>query len=325
MWRVTAWRSLHFGERGAVSVVVALLLVALLGFGAIAVDVGMLYSERTQLQNASDAAALMVAQKCAKNAADTNCSATAPLAAELANKNSVDGLSNVKSIELDKTGHTVRVTSGAKESGEAANQVSLFFARIFGMNTTEVNASSTVSWGTPSKGPAILPLAIAQCKLDIPPAGTTGAEQVLNQSVNGCGGIPGGFGWIQGTGTATTCAITVTAGASTNSGIWFSSDTGASAPSLCAAADFTQMNDQTVLLPLYDIATGTGSAGKYYIKGFAAFHVTGYHFASISWTTGGAVPNKAIRGYFVKFVSLSEAFELGSAPDYGTSVVRLSK
>jgi Flp pilus assembly protein TadG len=313
------------GERGAVSVIVALMLVALLGFGAIAVDVGMLYSERTQVRNGADAAALAIAQKCAKDASDSNCSSTSALAAGLANSNANDGLSNLKSTVLDKTNRTVTVTAGSQEAGHAPNQVSLFFARVFGLKTTEVNASSTVKWGTPSKGPAILPLAIAYCKLDIPAAGTTGAEQVLNQSVNGCGGIPGGFGWIQGTGTTTTCAITVTAGSSTNSGIWFSSDPGASVPTACAAADFTQMNDQTVLLPLYDIATGTGSTGKYYIKGFAAFHVTGYHFASISWTTGGSVPNKAIRGYFVKFVSLSEAFELGSAPDYGTSVVRLSQ
>jgi hypothetical protein len=79
-----------------------------------------------------------------------------------------------------------------------------------------------------------------------------------------------------------------------------------------------------VLLPLYDLATGTGSTGKYYIKGFAAFHVTGYHFADISWTAGAKVDNKTIRGYFVKFVSLSQALELGNAPDYGATVVRLS-
>jgi hypothetical protein len=84
------------------------------------------------------------------------------------------------------------------------------------------------------------------------------------------------------------------------------------------------MKDQTVLLPLYDVATGTGSSGKYYIKGFAAFHVTGYHFADISWTSGGTIQNKTIRGYFVKFVSLSQAFELGNAPDFGASIVRLT-
>jgi hypothetical protein len=124
--------------------------------------------------------------------------------------------------------------------------------------------------------------------------------------------------------TSTKCSITATAGVSSNSGIWFSSDVGASVPSMCSATDFTQLNNRTVLLPMYDIATGTGSSGKYYIKGFAAFHVTGYHFASISWSSGTPVANKAIRGYFVNFVSLAQGFELGNTPDFGASVTRLT-
>ncbi|WP_427172035.1 pilus assembly protein TadG-related protein [Arthrobacter sp. 92] len=297
----------HDGERGAVVVVVALLMLVLLGFGAIAVDVGMLYAERTQLRNGADAAALAVAQKCAKNLSDPDCSTTSTLAGSLANGNANDNLSNIKSLVLDKTNRTVTATAASQEAGKTPNQVSLFFARVLGMNTAEVGASSTAQWGTPSKGPVILPLAIAYCKLNISPGSVAGAEQVLDQAFNGCAGIPGGFGWIQS--TATKCAVTVTAGASTNSGIWFASDTGASAPTVCTAADFSQMNNQTVLLPLYDLATGTGSTGKYYIKGFAAFHVTGYHFADISWTAGAKVDNKTIRGYFVKFVSLSQALE----------------
>lgn len=310
------------GERGAVSLIVALLLVTLLGFGAIAVDVGMMYSERAQLRNGADAAALAIAQKCSQNINNLDCSNTSPLAAGLNNGNALDGLSNIKSTVLDKAQGSVTVTAGAQEAGHAPNQVSLFFARVLGFNTAEVSASSTAQWGTPKKGPVILPLAIAYCKLNIPTGGIAGAEQVLDQSFNGCAGIPGGFGWIQGTGTK--CSVTLTAGASSDSGVWFTSDTGASPPSGCTAADFSQMNNQTVLLPLYDIATGTGSNGKYFIKGFAAFHVTGYHFANISWTAGPKVDNKTIRGYFVKFVSLAQAFELGQTPDYGTSIVRLT-
>ena len=311
----------HDGERGAASVLVAILMVVLLGFGAIAVDVGMLYAERTQLRNGADAAALAIAQKCAKSVTDPDCSATSTLAAALTNGNANDGLSNIKSTALDKAARTVTVTAASQEAGKSPNEVSLFFARVLGMDSTEVNASSTVQWGTPSKGPVILPLAIAYCKLDLSPGLAAGTVQVLEQAVNGCGGIPGGFGWIAG--STTKCAITVTAGQSNNSGIWFDSDTGASAPTTCTATDFSQMNNQTVLLPLYDLATGTGSGGKYYVKGFAAFHVTGYHFADISWTTGAKVDNKTIRGYFVRFVSLAQALELGNTPDYGTTVVRL--
>ncbi|WP_258061653.1 TadE/TadG family type IV pilus assembly protein [Arthrobacter sp. ZGTC412] len=309
-------------ERGAVSVIVAILLVTLLGFVAIAADVGVIYSERAQLQNGADASAIAIAQKCAKDTTVAACSTTSDLATSLANQNALDGMSKVHTIELDKTARTVAVTTSAKEVGGPDNSVSLFFANALGIPSKEVGARSSAAWGTPSKGPVILPLAIAHCKLNIPAGGAKGPEQVLEQSVNGCGGIPGGFGWLQT--TSTKCSITATAGASSNSGIWFSSDTGASVPSTCSAADFTQMQSQTVLLPLYDIATGTGSSGKYYIKGFAAFHVTGYHFASISWTAGAKVENKAIRGYFVKYVSLAQGFELGNTPDYGASVARLT-
>ena len=45
-------------QKGYVIVTTALLLVVLLGFGALAVDVGLLYSARTAAQRAADAAAL---------------------------------------------------------------------------------------------------------------------------------------------------------------------------------------------------------------------------------------------------------------------------
>lgn len=310
-------------EHGAVSVIVAIILVVLLGFAAMAVDVSMMYSERTQLRNGADAAALAIAQSCAKSSSDANCSTSAPLASNLANSNANDGISNIKSIVFGSPSGPVTVTVGAQESGHAPNQVSLFFARILGITTAEVNASSKAAWGTPSKGPAILPLAIAYCKLDIPTGGTTGNVQVLDQSTPACNNkLPGGFGWITTTGTK--CSVTMTAGQSNDSGIWFDSDPGASPPTICTTTDFDQIKDQTVLLPLFDVATGTGTAVKYYVKGFAAFHVTGYHFSNFNWSTGGNIQNKTIRGYFVKFVSLAQAFELGNVPNYGASIVRLT-
>ena len=45
-------------ERGAVAVMVALLMVPLIGFAAIAIDVAAMWSERQQLQNGADAGAL---------------------------------------------------------------------------------------------------------------------------------------------------------------------------------------------------------------------------------------------------------------------------
>jgi len=95
------------GEHGAISVLDAILMVTLLGFTALAVDVGMLYAERTQLRNGADAAALAIAQKCARNINDTDCSSSSTLARNLANSNARDGSSNISSLVLDKTAGTV--------------------------------------------------------------------------------------------------------------------------------------------------------------------------------------------------------------------------
>ncbi|NUU30390.1 TadE/TadG family type IV pilus assembly protein [Arthrobacter sp. C9C5] len=311
-------------ERGGIAVMVALLMVVLLGFAAISIDVARLYSERGQLQNGADSVALMLGQKCAKNLNDVDCSDTLAspvvLARTLANANAVDGQSNVKAIVLDKANRKATVTTSAKASGGALNSVPDLFARALGFSNSEVTATSNVQWGTPSKGTVIVPLAIAECKFSPDPS----FVQVLNMNAGGCSGIPGGFGWITDpNGADSACSVVISAGASNNPGIWFSSDTGASRPSVCSPGDISALNDQTVLLPLYAVATGTGSGGKYYIKGFAAFHVTGYRFSSDTWNSSG-LANKSLRGYFVKFVSLSQALELGSTADYGASVVRLT-
>ena len=69
-------------ERGATAVIFALLLVPMLGFAAIAVDVGALYAERARLQVAADAAAIAVAQDCSRgNCGDMLATARAMVAA----------------------------------------------------------------------------------------------------------------------------------------------------------------------------------------------------------------------------------------------------
>ncbi|WP_305041470.1 pilus assembly protein TadG-related protein, partial [Geoalkalibacter sp.] len=51
------------GEKGAVAVLVAVLLMFLIGMVALVVDVGYLYATRSELQNAADAAALAGARQ----------------------------------------------------------------------------------------------------------------------------------------------------------------------------------------------------------------------------------------------------------------------
>ena len=84
-------------DSGAVAVIVAIVLVALLGVAAIVVDVGSLYAERRQLQNAADAAALAVAIDCARTSCAGSSSAMTTAAAQ-ANANSNDNATTVTQI-----------------------------------------------------------------------------------------------------------------------------------------------------------------------------------------------------------------------------------
>lgn len=338
-------RSLNYdGERGAVSVIVALLLVVLLGFGAIAVDVGMLYAERTQLRNGADAAALVVAQKCAENATDPDCSTSSALARSYANGNANDGLSNIKSTALDKANRTVTVTAGAQEAGKAANEVSLFFARVLGMDSAEVNASSTVMWGSPVKGTAPFPITVSICQVK----GHTDEMVLLqlhgklkNASCNyGPSGAPvaGGFGGLT---EESSCGAFIDILLSEGG-----SDVGGDPPKNCDATlnswatDINAHKDVILLLPVFDAVTGTGSTAVYHMRTFAAFNVAGWKFSggnSLPYTFHNTPPNvpaafecresthcKGIIGTFVNYVSLADGYTLGAVDPDGARVVEIS-
>jgi Flp pilus assembly protein TadG len=340
--RLSRLRTNHDGERGAVSIIVALMLVALLGFGAIAVDVGMLYSERTQLRNGADAAALAIAQKCAKNASDADCSATSTLARGLANSNANDGLSNIKSVALNKTTGTVAVTVGAQEAGKTPNLVSLFLARALGMNTTEVNAPSTVRWGSPVKGSTAFPITVSICQV----RNSTDIMQLLR--LHGTGANPscfygpsgaaveGGFGGLkQDPGR---CGAFIDLAKSMANG-----DTGNNPPPNCEAtlnswaADMNAGKDVIILLPIFNKVTGTGNNAVFGLTTFAAFKVAGwkvgntglpYTFRNRSPDVPAALeckePCRGIIGTFVKYVSLADGYTLGPVNSDGATVVAFS-
>jgi Flp pilus assembly protein TadG len=329
------------GEQGAIAVVVAFMMVALLGFAAISIDVARLYSEQAQLQNGSDAAALMVAQKCAKNNADTDCSTASPLAADLANKNAIDNVSQIKTISLDKTNRAVTVTAGAKETGSSANSVSLFFARVLGIPSAEVDASSSVQWGSPVEGSIVFPLAFSICQVSGMVNGAAQLLQNFSADANpdcplGPAGktVPGGFGWTSQ--TAGQCGGFVDL-AINQSG----SATGNDGPSNCDAilnkwaSEITAGRPVIVLLPVYDAVTGTGSGASYHLNSFAAFSVQGWAFSgadklpmvynNAATTSLKCQGNcRGIIGKFIKYVSLADGYKLGPVSPNGATVVELT-
>ena len=327
-------------ERGAISVVVAILMVTLLGFAALAVDVGMLYTEQVQLRNGADAAAIAVAQKCAKDITDPDCSVTSTLARSLTSSNAGDGLSSVASLAVDKTARRVTVTAGAQEAGKEPNQVSLLFARALGINTIEVTAASAVEWGSPLAGPAPFPVAFSICQVKNHVDGTLQLLQNHGSNANpdcfyGPSGAPvsGGFGWLPNDSGICGGLIDLDLAEA-------GSDPGNNgAPDVCLATlqrwadDITAGKDIVVLLPVFDEVSGTGSGAVYGLTSFAAFKVTGWKFSGnsdlpksfrntfSSVTCDGNC--RGIIGSFIKYVSLAQGFALGPVDPNGATVVRL--
>lgn len=333
-------------ENGAVSVIVAILMVTLLGFVAIAVDVGVIYSERAQLQNGADASAIALAQKCARNAADPACSTTSTLATSLANQNALDGMSKVHTIELDTTARKVSVTTSAKEAGGPDNSVSLFFADVLGVPTKEVGARGSAIWGSPRAGRTAFPLAFSICQVKDNIGGGLQRLQEHGKNANadcnyGPSGaaVQGGFGWlVQDAGK---CGGTIDLAVSEGG-----SDPGNNAPGNCAtelnrwASDITAGRDVIVLLPVFNKVTGTGAGAIYGLVSFAAFKVTGWKFSGdsslpytfqnrASTTTGVTTATecrgecRGIIGSFVKYVSLADGYTLGPVDEYGATIARL--
>ncbi|PVZ60968.1 pilus assembly protein TadG-related protein [Arthrobacter sp. H-02-3] len=332
-------------EHGAISVLVAILMVVLLGFAALAVDTGVLYAERTQLRNGADAAAIAVAQKCAKDVNDPDCSSTSTLAAGLANSNAGDGLSNVKSLLLDKNARTVTVVAGAQEAGKQANNVSLFFGRALGFNSTEVNAPSTAKWGSPVAGTTAFPLTFSICQVKGHVDGTlqllqshgSGANPSCNYGPSGAA-VEGGFGWLPN--DPGICGGLIDLAVSEGG-----SDPGNSAPAACDAtlqrwaADITAGRDVVVLLPVFNKVTGTGAGAVYGLISFAAFKVAGWSFSGNNslpdsfHNKSPDVPSavkcdgncRGIIGSFIQYVSLANGFTLGPVDAYGATVVKLTQ
>lgn len=291
--------------------VVALSMVALMGFGALAIDLGGIYAEHQQLQNGADAAALAIAESCAYG----ECHDTADL---FAKANKLDG---------DATGEVVGEIGESSVTVQASSVRQNWFGEIIGIPTTALQAKATASWGWPSGG-ATMPLAFSWCAFYSATGGWDDQGQPLSDTVtaihmieHSCtppahNEVGGGFGWLQGV----NCLSNVTAGE------WVQSDPGNDGSTSCKDFDWTTLHDKTVLVPIFEEVTGTGSNAMYKIKGLAAFTITGYCFSpAAAWNVTKCPSDKQVLGHFSNYVDLSGAYQIDSvATHFGVPVVKLS-
>lgn len=291
-------------DRGAIAMMVGLLMVVLMGFAAISIDVGRLYAEKRQLQNGADAAALAVAQ-----GGCTSYPGAQSVAQNIAPKNVNDGVATVAPVRFGSAG-AVEVT--------VKTTVSNILAPVLGINTTDVAARSRAVCTAISQGPAKLPLAISVCAFraytdddDFPtrkqdqsierevPNATTPDGEGDHRYDSADGGIcPRGvnnaaqdFVWLAH--DSGKCRATVTVSRE------YRAEKDDRALANCTSADFAEYKTKNLILPIFDRQKDF----KYRILGFASFKLTGYYFSSTDFwgdISGCRKTQPCIRGHFLK-------------------------
>ena len=339
-------------DEGAVLIWVALMMTVLLGVGAIVIDVGALYAEKRQLQNGADAASLAVAQDCANG----SCAGYATRADQYADLNAKDGASNVDLVcgkgpglpacagaappgAANATGW-VKVTTSTATSG-GGNEVDFVLGPfISSLTGATVHATAISAYG-PIGSAATLPFIISECEFQQMggnvQTGTfpTGTAYIFSKRNNpntydppctvasNGGTAPGNFAWLQTVNGE--CKVTVTQGGTV------AGDPGNDPNPIRQICGVASVQNQEVLLPLYNKVVENGNNTTYTVAGFVGFRITGYQLSGATWPTGFSCPPplgstatggnlRCFRGEFTRVV---DAGDFGTGLNFGASAVKM--
>ncbi|WP_314213957.1 TadE/TadG family type IV pilus assembly protein [Pseudarthrobacter equi] len=320
-------------ERGAAGVIVALMMLVLIGAGAVAVDVGQIYSERAQLQNGADAGAMAVALSC------KNGTCNSALADSLANSNSNDSASTA-AVDYSVPGQ-VTVTTSTKNG--SSSFLTNLFSNAINASPVSVGAQATAGFFFPGSGSGF-PLALSDDCYNLSTASSAGTVQKISYKPGGtCTGpsgtqIPGGWGWLD---QSSPCEATTQVG-NNNMG----SDPGNNPPSGCSTILSTWKTtllaggNVNVEFPVFDTSAGNGQGGSFHITGYATFKIWGwkfgnngvYEFRNTSSDPGmtsalacSSGNDRCIIGQFIKYNTIGAGNTLPGGIDLGTSEIRLIK
>ena len=316
-------------ERGAAGILAAVMMLVLIGAGAIAVDVGQMYSERAELQNAADAGALAGAEICSVAGGCAQADAET-VAALLANQNSKDGRSNVRFVDLSVQKEVTVGTSTINGANGSSFLSKLFANALPNSPEVSVGANATAYWWYPTRGRSILPLTFATCEFIedglphkiLTQGGGHGAVDCngLNPSNQT---IPGGFAWLAPDGN-TGCEVTAEIGQ------WSQTSAGASMPTGCDAIFNSDLVGQTIAIPVYAytckdvLSPCTGNNVKYMIQKWAGFKVLGWKFPGNSHdpTNVFSTSEKGLYGTFLGYSADPSIFTGGTSTPTGNITVK---
>ncbi len=330
-------------DRGGIVTIVAVVIIALVGVGALVVDLGAAQVEGQRLRNGAEAAALAVAVDCIEG----DCAPAGVTAGLYARRNDPDGAMTVVEVCGDGPGLPTCSSDTGPESSEVTgwvhvrtrtatpdggDEVRFRLAPIMDALTgATLNRSATAAWGPAGSG-RVAPLAVSLCEFQalggdaaagIVPSGSkvitfhgVGSDdtQTCIASTSGAD-LPGGFGWLASSG----CRVDVTVGD------WVSADPGASPDKDCRT-DLIRWRNEPVTIVLYDAERGQGAGGEYRVVGLAGLEILAYRFPGETWPKKYRCPGRrgnsrsCLKARFTTVTVTGGGF---GGDDYGARIVRL--
>ncbi|HEX6251017.1 MAG TPA: pilus assembly protein TadG-related protein, partial [Gemmatimonadaceae bacterium] len=154
--RARAWSAWNADERGSVTVIVALTITALIAMLALGIDLGALFTARSEAQRAADAAALAGASAFLEYQQENARSEAIERAVQFATVNTIRGTAIAPeevtvSVDLNESTVTARVRR---------NGVSAWFARLFGVDSVAIGAEATAWAGAAGAAQCVKPFAV---------------------------------------------------------------------------------------------------------------------------------------------------------------------
>lgn len=284
-------------QRGSSTVLVCLALVALIGVSALAIDAGMMYATRIQIQNAADAAVLAGVRELPGNP-----SKAIQVASQYAQLNSLQDNEIVFTVSADNR----------SIKGVASRSLALLFAPIFGVNNQLLTAQATARVSPLSGCKGVVPFGVAD------DAYSFGDTKVIKYAASFDNPLPPGqFAPLSlGSPGASTYADNISFGYNslikvgavlpvetgnmigpTRQGI-DNRVSGCTHSPACTITSFKNGCPRILIVPMGHNSPEPGSNGKFTVTGFAAFLVTDV-------PTNGH--NGELIGTFVRYVILGES------------------
>lgn len=343
-------------ERGAIAVLVGVLVFVLVGILAFVADFGYAYANQRKLQNAVDAAVLAAGQKIVTGATNpswtcdqlkTATSSAASSAAQTAfNQNAgtgatLAGVVDVTCVDPNWTNRIVISASGTQQSQG-------FFGGLYGHSSYALNKSAKAVVGPPGQVVGVRPFALCDALAALQNTQPNGYLTLnFDNEDLGCGTASGNFGTLDirypavGGSPGSLVDDWVRYGYDgslpTTAPLTLNGSPGIPASNL--ADDFAAILDTSIVLPTYDVRTGSGSNSVYNITGFVEVKVCGVKLTSGSGSLSSGTcfqsataptgnNDRFVQLQFVRFIPIGQldlTCQIAAACDPGIKVSKLAQ